>query len=143
MVIGRYVGSRRWRSTICATPPRRSRARGEQPHRAVQILGVLADDRDAVGAAVLDQHLAVAVEHDAARRPQRERPLMVVLRHLLELRVLHDLQHPEADREDRERPMIAYCRIESGSMPRRSSASHTNVIGGAGLRRRAPFHRSR
>ena len=45
---------------------------------------------------------AVAVEHDAARRAQRERPLMVVLRHLLELRVLHDLEHPEADRQHRE-----------------------------------------
>ena len=39
--------------------------------RAVQILGVLADDRDAVRVAVLDEHLAVAVEHHAARRAQR------------------------------------------------------------------------
>ena len=49
--------------------------------------------------AVLDEHLPVAVEEDAARRAQRERPLVVVLRHLLELGVLHDLQEPEADAE--------------------------------------------
>ncbi len=48
--------------------------------------------------------LPVAIEHDPARRAQRERPLVVVLRHLLELRVLDDLQHPEADGERREDP---------------------------------------
>ena len=41
---------------------------------------------------------AVAVEQDAARRAQRQRPLVVVLGHLFELRVLDDLEHPEARR---------------------------------------------
>ena len=45
---------------------------------------------------------AVAIEHDAARRAQRQRPLVVVLGQLLELGVLHDLQHPEAHRQRRE-----------------------------------------
>ena len=75
---------------------------GEQTDRAVQVFRVLAHDRNAVGVAVLDEHLAFAVEDDAARRAQGERPLMVVLRHLFELRVLDDLQHPEADGENRE-----------------------------------------
>jgi hypothetical protein len=47
--------------------------------------------------AVLDQDLPVAVVQDAARRAQRERPLVIVLRHLLEPGVLDDLQEPEAD----------------------------------------------
>ena len=50
---------------------------------------------------ILDENMAVAVEDEAARRPQRERPLVVVLGHLLVLGVLHDLQHPKADREHR------------------------------------------
>ena len=53
-----------------------------------EILGVLADDGDAERVAVLDEHAAVPVEDDAARRAQGERPLVVVLGHLLELRVL-------------------------------------------------------
>ena len=76
--------------------------RRQQPDRAVQILRVLADDRDAVGVPVLDEHVAVAVEHHAARRAQRERPLVVVLGELGELLVLDDLQHPEAHGQDRE-----------------------------------------
>ena len=75
---------------------------GEQADRPVQILRVLAHDRDAVGMAILDEHAAVAIEDEAARRTQRERALMVVLGHLLVLRVLDDLQHPEADRQHRE-----------------------------------------
>ena len=73
--------------------------RRQQPDRAVQILRVLADDRNAVGAAVVHEDLAGAVDDQPARRPQRERPLVVVLGHLLELRVLDDLQRPEADGE--------------------------------------------
>ena len=45
---------------------------------------------------------AVAIEHDAARRPQRDGALMIVLGELLELLVLHDLEVPEAERENRE-----------------------------------------
>ena len=70
--------------------------RGERADGVVQILGVLADDRDAVRMPVLDHHTAVAVEHEAARRAPRERALVVVLGQFLELRVLHHLQHPEA-----------------------------------------------
>ena len=76
--------------------------RRHQPHGTVQVFRVLADDRDAVRGPVADQELAVAVEDHPARRAQRERPLMIVLRHLEEFLVLHDLQHPEAHREDRE-----------------------------------------
>jgi hypothetical protein len=72
----------------------------QQAHRPVQILGVLAHDGDAIGVAILDEHDAVAIEHDAAWRAQRERALMVVLGHLLELRVLHDLEYPEAHRKE-------------------------------------------
>ena len=70
--------------------------RGERTDGAVQILGVLADDRDAVRMPVFDHYTAVAIEHEAARRAPRERALVVVLGQLLELRVLHHLQHPEA-----------------------------------------------
>ena len=70
---------------------------GQQPHRAIEILGVLADDRNGEGVAVVDEDLAVAIEHHAARRTQRERALMIVLGHLLVLGVLNDLQDPETD----------------------------------------------
>ncbi len=76
--------------------------RGQQPDRSIEILGVLADDGNVEGVAVLDQHFAVAVEQHAARRPQRERPLVIVLRHLLEAGVLDDLEEPETDRQRRE-----------------------------------------
>ena len=46
--------------------------RGEHRDRAIHVLGVLADDRDAVRVAVLDQHAPVAVEEHAARRTQRQ-----------------------------------------------------------------------
>ena len=68
----------------------------------VEIFGVLADDRDGERAAVFDQHLAVAIEHDTARRAQRDRALVVVFGQLLELLVLNDLQVPEAERENGE-----------------------------------------
>ena len=62
---------------------------------------MLAQDGDVERVAVLDQHAAVAIEHDPARRTQRQRPLVVVLGHLLELRVLGDLEEPEAaDEQD-------------------------------------------
>ena len=88
---------------------RRARRRAARTVR-FEVLGVLADDRDAVRVAVLDQHAAVAIEQHAARRAQRERPLVVVLGHLLELRVLHDLQHPEADGQHRRTATtMTYC----------------------------------
>jgi hypothetical protein len=40
--------------------------------------------------------------YSTARRPQRERPLVVVFRHLGELFVLDDLEDPEADGKDGE-----------------------------------------
>jgi hypothetical protein len=70
---------------------------GQQLHRAIEILGVLADDRYGEGVAVVDEDPAVAVVHHAARRAQRKRPLMIVLGHLLVLGVLDNLQGPEAD----------------------------------------------
>ena len=69
---------------------------GQQSNGALDVFGVLAHDRDAVGVPVLDQHAAVAVEHQAARRPQRQRPLVIVLRHLGEFRVLDDLEAPRS-----------------------------------------------
>ena len=65
---------------------------------------MLANDRNAVGAAVDDQHLAVSVENQPARRAQGEGALVVVLGQFLVLDVLHHLQHPEADRQHREQP---------------------------------------
>ena len=58
---------------------------------------MLADERDVEGVPVLDEDLAVAVEQHAARRAQRQRALVVVLRHLVELLVLDDLEEPEPD----------------------------------------------
>jgi hypothetical protein len=73
--------------------------RGEQADGAIQILRVFADDRDGEGVPVRDQHPVVAIEQNAARRTQRERALVVVLSHLLELRMLDDLDEPEAQRQ--------------------------------------------
>ena len=77
-------------------------------NRAIEILGVLADDGDGERAAVLDEHRAVAIEHHAARRAQRNRALMIVLGELPELLVLDDLEVPEAEREDREHDGTAH-----------------------------------
>jgi len=70
---------------------------GQQFHGATEIFGVLADDRNREGVAVIDKDPAVAVEHHPTRRAQRQRALVIVRRHLLVLQVLHDLQGPEAD----------------------------------------------
>jgi hypothetical protein len=51
---------------------------------------------------VLDEDPAVAIEEDAARRPQRQYAPVIFLRHLPELLVLRDLEHPEPDRQRRE-----------------------------------------
>jgi hypothetical protein len=64
---------------------------------------VLADDRNVEGVAVLDEDPAIAIEQHTARRPQGERPLVIVLRHFLEAGVLDDLEEPEADRQRGER----------------------------------------
>jgi hypothetical protein len=50
-----------------------------------------------------DQKDAVPVVDQPARRPQGERPLVVVFGHLLVLVVLNDLENPEADGERRKR----------------------------------------
>jgi hypothetical protein len=63
---------------------------------------VLADDGNGEGAAVHHQHVVVAVENDAARRPQRDGALVIVFRQLGELRVLDDLEIPEAEHEGAE-----------------------------------------
>ncbi len=73
----------------------------QHANRPVEVLGVLADDGDGERAAIFDEHLAVAIEHHAARRAQGDRALMVVLGELLELLVLDDLQVPEAEGENR------------------------------------------
>ncbi len=100
IVIGRNDGSLRWRSTVSRTSASSDAEHvGDQADRAIQVLRVLADDRDAVGMAVADEDRIVAIVDHAPRRPQRESPLMVVLGHLLVGLVLHDLQHPEAHRQ--------------------------------------------
>jgi hypothetical protein len=76
--------------------------RRQQPDRAVDILRVLANDGDVERVAVLDENLAVAVEQHAPRRPQGERPLVIVLRHLTVVVVLDDLEEPEAHCQRRE-----------------------------------------
>src|SRR5439155_10022613 len=45
---------------------------GEQANRAIDVFRVLADDRDAVGVPVLDEHAALAVEQQAARSAEPE-----------------------------------------------------------------------
>ncbi len=92
----------------------------QQPDRTVEVLGLLADDRDAVGVAVLDENLAVAVEEHAARGAQRQRALVVVRCHLLEAVVLHDLQVPEADGQDPEQhhgEVLEDAQPESDALP--------------------------
>ena len=68
----------------------------QQPEREVEILSLLADERNVEGIAVLDEDLSVTVEDHAARRAQLKRSLAVALRHLLERRVLRHLEEPEA-----------------------------------------------
>ena len=75
---------------------------GKQPDRAVHVARMLPRDGDTERVTVLDERPTVAVEHDAARRAQRQRALVVVLGHLLELGVLDYLENPEAEREHRE-----------------------------------------
>ena len=71
----------------------------EQARRAIEVLGVFAEDRNGERVPILDEDLPVAIEQHAARRAQSERPLVVVLRHLLVLVVLNDLEDPETDPE--------------------------------------------
>ncbi len=68
--------------------------------RLVEVLGLLADERDVEGVPVLDEDLAVAIEQHAARRRQRQPPHVIVLRHLGELLALGTwkIQKPTASR---------------------------------------------
>ena len=70
--------------------------------RPAEVVGLLADDGDVESEPVLDQHFAAAVEEHAPRRGQRQRPLVVVLRHLQELLVAGHLEVPERRREREE-----------------------------------------
>ena len=92
-----------------------SEHRGEQPDRAVQIAWCARGrSRCCSEWRFSTSTLRSRSNTTPARRPQRQRPLMVVLRHLLELRVLHDLQHPEAHRRGpRTRTVMTYCRTIS------------------------------
>ena len=74
----------------------------QDANRAIEVFCVLADDGNGERAAVFDEHRAVAIEHHAARRAQRDRALMVVLGKLPELLVLDDLDVPEAEGKNRE-----------------------------------------
>ena len=86
--------------------------RGEDAQGFVDVSRLLAIERDVEGVLVLDEDLAVAVEQHAARRRQRQAPAVVVLRHLVELLVLRDLEHPERDGEQ-----------SQTARPRRSAAT--------------------
>ena len=79
-----------------------SGGRGQDVQRPIDVPRLLAQQRDVERALVLDEDLAVPVEQHAARRRQRQPPHVVVLRHLPELLVRGDLEHPERDRERRE-----------------------------------------
>ena len=103
MIGDRSVGRlARCRSTIRARRALRTPAAMREAGRSVEILCVLAKNRDAVRVTVLDEHGAVAIEDHAARRPQRERTLIVVFGELGVRVVLGDLKHPEAHGQDRE-----------------------------------------
>src|SRR5215212_4316493 len=67
----------------------------------LEVLGVLANDGNGEGMTVVDQNFAVAIEQHATRSTQRQRPLVIVLRHFDVLLPLYDLQNPEADRQRR------------------------------------------
>ena len=121
----------------------RVEAHGLRQHtdRVGQVLRVLADDRDREGVSVLDEHASGAVVQDAARSTEGQRALVIVLRHLLELRVLGDLQHPEADRERGEHhdPAALQHGEPDGDTPTILSDSHMVLtVSGVGRRGGAP-----
>ena len=95
----------------------------QHANRAIEILRVLADDGDGERAAVFDEHRAVAIEHHAARRAQRDRALMVVLGKLPELLVLDDLEVPEAEGKNREHDGTAHLQHDE---PNREAATIFN-----------------
>ena len=91
--------------------------------RLIEILGLLADQRDVEAVLVLDQDPAVAIEQHAARRRQRQPPQVVVLGHLAELFVLRDLEDPEPDRRAPQSTRVdEYCRTVSRSVRLRRSS---------------------
>ncbi len=67
--------------------------------RLIEVLRLLAHQRDVEGALVVDQDLAVAIEQHAARRRQRQPAQMVLFGDLFEFLVLRDLEDPEDDRQ--------------------------------------------
>ena len=75
---------------------------GEEGDGGLDILGLLAGQRDVERVAVLGQHAPVAVEHGAARGGQNQGALVVVLGKPPVLVVLDDLEPPEAGGEGRE-----------------------------------------
>ena len=72
---------------------------GQSVQRPIDIPRLLAQQRDVEHALILDEDLPVPVEQHATRRRQRQPPHVVVLRHLPELLVRGDLEHPERDRQ--------------------------------------------
>ena len=72
---------------------------GKKGHRALEVLGLLAGQRDVERIAVLGQHAAISVQHRAPRRAENQGALVIVLRMLAVLVVLDDLQPPEPDRK--------------------------------------------
>ena len=112
----------------------KARHRRQHLDRVIEVLAVLADDGDREGAPIFDQHLHVAVEHDAARRAQRDRALVVVVGQLDELGVLHDLEIPEAARQrgkrrrDDELQHVQPHRHLAAIFNRRSELSHSLIL---------------
>src|SRR4029453_6680837 len=76
--------------------------RGEQTNGSIDVLGMLANDGDAVRVTVLDKPAPRGNEHQASGRTKGQGALVVFLGHLVKLGVLDDLQHPEADGQHRE-----------------------------------------
>ena len=72
---------------------------GDEGHGALQVLGLLAGQRDVERVAVLGEHAAVTVEDRTARGGQDQGSLVIVLRVPAVLVVLDDLQPPEPRRK--------------------------------------------
>ena len=98
---------------------RRPVDRGQPLDGAVQVAELVANDRDRERQPVLDEHLAVAVEHDAARGPQRNGAKVVVLGLVGVLVVLEDLNDPERDRQDREADGKEHAQADQPAFARR------------------------
>ena len=66
----------------------------------LQELGIIAQQQDAEGRIVVDQHAAFAIQHRAARRNDRNRAHAIFFRQIGEMPGINDLQLPEAEQQN-------------------------------------------